>query len=125
MAREGVQSQLEGVKKELQVLAGECIRAFEVARMEQSRNPQVMKAIALCSSYASPNLKPKMKPMASSAIVDLWKRDVCHEDHAVPADKKQLATSILGQNMVDTLVEENHQPPDVRLGVAIILGCGG
>lgn len=50
----------------------------------------------------------------STAIGALWKNyDGCEEQDTL--DKKELATSILGKSLVDALVEEKRQPPDVSV----------
>ena len=48
------QGGVEAAKKEVQVLAVECIRAFEAVGMDRSEHHQVKKALALCSPYAAP-----------------------------------------------------------------------
>ena len=117
LAKERALSKLDAAKKELQVLAMECRKAFEAVGMEQSQHPQVRKALNLCSSYASPSNKPPNK-CASSTVADLWRKDLGGEldnDGVAAQDKKQLATSVLGESMVQTLVQENRQPPDVSV----------
>lgn len=112
LAREKVQSQLVATKRELRVLALECSQAFEAVGMDKSSHPQVQKAINLCSSHIStPSHKSAPKDMASSAIGTLWKRGEGDEEEIT--DRKELATSILGTSLVNTLVEENREPPDV------------
>ena len=113
VAQEGLQSQLSALKKELNLLATECSKAFVAVGMEQSKHPQVKKAWDLCSTYASSALKNDQKNLTSSGIGELWKRDGNTEDAALPEDKTLLATSILGTSLVNTLVEKNHEPPDV------------
>ena len=110
-----VQSQLERVKRELNILAAECNNAFLKAEMQLSQHPQIRKAMDLCSSYTASAGQKSIKDATSCAIGDLWKRDVGPENDVLPADNKQLATCILGRSMVDTLVEEDHQPPDISI----------
>lgn len=98
-------------KRELRVLAFECSRAFEAAGMENCSHPQVQKAIDLCSSYTCTPSHSAPKDIASSTIATLWKRGEGDEEDI--ADRKELATSILGASLVNTLVEEHHEPPDV------------
>jgi hypothetical protein len=111
LAREGVQSQLEAAKKELKVLARECSMALRAVGVEQSKHPLVVKALAHCSSYYS---SPAQTKKVTCSVMDLWKG---HEADVttIPVDKKELATTILGKNLVDTMVEEKRQPPDVSL----------
>ena len=52
--------------------------------------------------------------VATSAIGELWKTDERKQAGKLPADNRELATSILGTSLVQTLVEEDRQPPDVR-----------
>jgi hypothetical protein len=107
-----VQSQLTTARKELRMLALECSQAFKAAGMEKCNHTQVQKAISLCSLHAStPCRKTAPKDVTSLAIGTLWKRGEGDEEEI--ADRKQLATSILGMNLVNTLTEENHEPPDV------------
>lgn len=82
LAQEGAQLKLVATKKELQVLAVECKRAFEAVGMDHSQHPQVKKALALCSSYVSPSSKPTNKHVTSSTVADLWKQDLCGEVEA-------------------------------------------
>ena len=119
LARQGVQSQLEAAKKELKDLAKQCSMAFKAAGMMENQHPQVRKALDLCSLH-SPSHKPTQQH-ATSSIADLWKDDAGPEAHTMPVDKKELATSILGKSLVDTLVEENREPPDVSMHVTVIV----
>ena len=94
------------------MLAFECTQAFKAAGIEKSSHPQVQKAINLCSSHIfTPSLKSGPKNITSSAIGTLWKRGEGNEEEIT--DRKELATSVLGTSLVNTLVEENHEPPDV------------
>ena len=43
LAQEGIQSQLERVKRELNILAAECNNAFLKAEMQLSQHPQIGK----------------------------------------------------------------------------------
>ena len=115
LAQEGIQSQLERVKRELNILAAECNNAFLKAEMQLSQHPQIRKAMDLCSSYTASAGQKSIENATSCAIGDLWKRDVGPENDVLPANNKQLATCILGRSMVGTLVEEDHQPPDVSI----------
>ena len=119
LARQRVQSQLEAAKKELKDLAKQCSMAFKAAGMMENQHPQVRKALDLCSLH-SPSHKPTQQH-ATSSIADLWKDDAGPEVHTMPVDKKELATSILGKSLVDTLVEENREPPDVSMHVTVIV----
>ena len=101
---------MASLKKELLELSAECRKAFAAAGLEDSDNPQVQKALQLCSSHAT-NQNTGVRTKAAVAIGGLWKRDGCEEE--IPVDRKELATSILGEDLVATLTEESHQPPDV------------
>ena len=99
---------MASLKKELHVLSTECWKAFAAAGLEDSDHPQIKRTLELCSSYISSSTRAKTDVCA---IGTLWKEDG-HEQEA-PVDKKELATSILGEDLVATLVEKNRQPPDV------------
>lgn len=79
------------MKKELNVLAVECRKAFEVARLVDSIQPQIRKAVDLCSSY-SPTISKLINREAASRT--LWKEN--KREHQMAMDKKELATSVLG-----------------------------
>ena len=89
LAQEGIQSQLERVMRELNILAAECNNAFLKAEMQLSQHPQIRKAMDLCSSYTASAGQKSVKDATSCAIGDLWKRDVGPENDVLPADNKQ------------------------------------
>jgi len=96
------------------MLANECKKAFEAAGIESSEHPQIKKAVNLCSLYAPKSHISRRNDAASSRIGKFWKSDEdLIEDKLV--DRKEAAISKLGKSLVDTLLEENHQPPDVSL----------
>lgn len=113
VAQEGLHSQVTALKKELKILATECSKAFAAVEMDQSQHPQVKKALELCSSYVCPTHKSVQPITASTAIGELWKKEGNMADVALPEDKTALATAVLGTSLVNTLVEKDHQPPDV------------
>lgn len=106
------QSQIKAVKSALGVLARECMKAFETAGVLTSDEPQIRKAIDLCSSYI-PHTSRCKATAPSTAIATLWKGERNAPLLPCPEDKKDLATSILGEKLVETLTEEKRQPPDV------------
>ena len=108
MARQEEESKVTAVKKDLRVLAAECKKAFVAGGLQNSLHPQVRRAVEVCSSYTTCSTDT-MK--ASPHIAELWKTDVGLSE--MPTDKKQLATSVLGASLVETLTEDKRQPPDV------------
>lgn len=113
MAQQKAESQVLSLKKELQVLSTECRKAFAAAGLEDSTHPQIRRALELCSSHVHDTGAEHLKP-AISAIGSLWKSDG-HDEQETSVDKRRLATSILGTDLVQKLVEENREPPDVSI----------
>ena len=103
-------SQIKAVTTELAVLAKECMKAFEVAGLITSDEPQIKKAVDLCSSYI-PQTSRHKPATPSTAIAALWKGEASAAPHL--EDKCDLATAVLGEKLVETLTEEKRQPPDV------------
>lgn len=121
LAHERTQSQLAVAKKELEVLAKECNKAFIAAGLEESRHPQIRKALDLCASSISPSHKVECKEVApTSAFGEIWKRDA-GSAITMDLDTKEMATSILGKNLVDTLTEADKQPPDVSMLSSLVV----
>ena len=85
--------------------------AFEVAGIKNSDDPKIRKAVDLCSSYLPQTARCRVT--TSTSIATLWKEQQSGSELPGPVDKKELATSILGEKLVDTLTEKNQQPPDV------------
>lgn len=112
LAQQEAASQTASMKKELQELAVQCNEAFIAAGLQDSEHPQVRKALEMCSSHMPCRAVNKEK--ASPAIAQLWKDQ--QSVHQTTTDTKQLATSVLGEDLVATLTEDKHQPPDVSLG---------
>lgn len=118
-----IQKQLEEKKKQneekttttqFKVLASECLKAFEVAGMKESDEPQVKKAIELCSSYV-----PKaIEHSTSSSIAALWKESSEMGAHRLQMPHS-LATAVLGETLVATITEDKHKPPDVSVLVVV------
>ena len=117
MAQQEAASQTATMKKQLQELAAQCNQAFVAAGLQDSAHPQVRKALELCSSYMTCSVANKEK--ASPAISNLWKDDQ-QKINQTTMDTKQLATSVLGEDLVATLTEDKHQPPDVSLKQLLI-----
>lgn len=111
LAQEEAASQTAILKKELQQFAVQCNKAFIAAGLQDSAHPEVRKALEICSSHMPCRVVKKEK--ASPAIAKLWKEDQSVKQTTV--DTKQLATSVLGEDLVATLTEDKHQPPDVSL----------
>ncbi len=116
LAEEEASSKVKELSTELRVLAKECMAAFEVAGMKTSDDPRVKRAVELCCSSYLPQTS-RLKATTSTAIATLWKQQPSDLDLPGPSDKRELATSILGEKLVDTLSERNQQPPEVRCGV--------
>ncbi len=114
LAQLRAESQVISLKKELLELSTECSKAFAAAGLENSDNPQIRKALDLCSSHVTSSHGTGVgHTKAAVAIGRLWKRDGQEQETSV--DRKEMATSILGEDLVATLVEENCRPPDVSL----------
>ena len=106
MAWQAAEGKVSAVKKELHVLAAECKKAFAAGELLHSQNPQVQKAVKLCSSYTTCRTDV-MK--ASPHMAELWKTGVGLSERM--PDKKLLATSVLGASLIETLTEDisgNH-----------------
>lgn len=113
MVWQEAESKVSALKKELHVLAAECKKAFVAGGLQDSSVSQVRKALELCSSYTKCSTDVMIKDKASPHIAELWKNDPGINE--TTTDKKQLATAVLGAGLVDTLTEDNHQPPDVSV----------
>ena len=111
LAEEETTSKVKELSTELRVLAKECMTAFEVAGLKSSDDPKIRKAVDLCSSYLPQTARCRVT--TSTSIATLWKEQQSGSELPGPVDKKELATSILGEKLVDTLTEKNQQPPDV------------
>lgn len=108
---ERAEAEVKAVMMELRVLATECMKAFKAAGMEESDDPQVKKAVGLCSSYLPQTREQKQATCVT--IADLWKGEKIEPAVLPSQSKRDLASSLLGQKLVDTLTEEQRQPPDV------------
>ena len=98
------QSQVKTLKTELNLLAKECTKAFADAK----ETPQVSKALKLCSTYYCPTDPNRQPP---PVIEHIWKESPI--EAVVTADKKEHATMIIGEKLVETITEQNREPPDV------------
>lgn len=100
---------LSALKKELRTLASVCLKAFESFEVVNISDPKVKQALDLCRSYV---------PKSSARHVDnpisrVWK-ETTSIPHQLPKDNIQLATQVLGENIVDMITEKRREPPDVR-----------
>lgn len=111
LAVERCKSEIKDLKKALKTVATECSKAFVAAGMMESVHPQVSKAVHLCSSYTSSANKKAVMP--SSAIATVWKERTSDQALCVSSDRKEIAIATIGRKLVDTLTEEQHDPPDV------------
>ena len=103
---------------ELQVLAVECLQAFEAVGVCDSSNPQLCKAVDLCLSYA-PRFRTKLRKTSQRStaceIANLWKQPNDDEASGQNPSVQSLAETILGDKLVDKVTEKNRQPPDVSV----------
>ncbi len=113
MEEKATQEQVKALKGELRLLAKECMKAFEVAGVSTSEEPQIKKAVDLCTAHLPQPTRPR-KTM-STAIATLWKDQAGPSTHPCSEDRKDLATSVLGEKLVGVLTEESKQPPDVSI----------
>lgn len=97
------------LKKELKSLSSMCLKAFHSADMVDNPNSDVEKAIELCRSYL-PKSSSKLDKGFSS-VAQLWKEAAPMELNI--EDKVELASKVLGDKLVDTIIERYKEPPDV------------
>ncbi len=108
VAEERSTDQVRSLSSDLKKLASTCHKAFEVAGLINSEQEAVKDAVELCKLHLP---QPKESKKQSSAIAHLWKKPT-EETHS-SKDPVKLATSVLGEKLVDTLTEKNREPPDV------------
>ena len=120
LAQQETATQTATLKKELQELAAQCNKAFIVAGLKESAHPEVRKALELCSSHLTCRATNKEK--ALPPIAGLWKEQQSFSQTI--EDKKELATSVLGEDLVATLTEDKHQLPDVSGACMEASYCG-
>ena len=111
MIVEKCQLQIKTLRNELNLLAKECTNAFVAAGMLESEDPQITKAVKLCDSYYASN---RQKVRAFPAFVSTWK-DQGDQPENDQIDQREYASLIIGKSLVETITEENHQPPDVSI----------
>lgn len=117
MVQQEAATQTAVLKKELQELATQCKKAFIVAELQESAHPEIQKAIELCSSHLTHRAVNKGK--APPPIAELWNdQQSCSQ---TSMDIKELATSVLGEELVTTFTEDKHQPPDVSFHELILV----
>ena len=114
--QEEMQTAVQAKATEVKVLAVQCLRAFKEAKMEDSVLPQVQKAIAMCLPYVPHTEIPSTLQRTTGAIATLWKKEkpgtsVDVNENAMAS--QAVATTILGEKLVATVMQEKHQPPDV------------
>ena len=116
MTQQEAASQTATMKKQLQELAAQCNQAFVAAGLQDSAHPQVRKALELCSSY----LQCSQQGESFTSNFQYLGKDDQQKVNQTTMDTKQLATSVLGEDLVATLTEDKHQPPDVSLKQLLI-----
>lgn len=115
--------QVKTLKKELNILAKECAKAFEVAGLSENENPHVRRAITVCSSYVWSKPGFEQRSSKSSTIERLWKQQMTETDEANRTNPSNLASTILREKLVETLTEKKHQPPDVSCMFTVPCAC--
>ena len=111
-----MQTAVKAKATEVKVLAAQCLRAFEEAKLEDSVLPQVQKAISMCLSYAPCKETPSTLRKSTSIIATLWNKEklgtsVDATENAVAS--QAVATAVLGEKLVATVMQEKQRPPDV------------
>ena len=104
-----LETQIKGLKSELNVLAKQCTKAFMSAGLMNSADQDVRKAVSLCSShYHVPGTNAKSPPNFAT----IWNQNT-GEKLPVACDRKEHALQVLGSDLVNVITEENREPPDV------------
>lgn len=96
---------------ELRALASVSLKAFETMKWDAdySGNSVVSNAVKLCKSYlTTPSRRQPKANLTSTAKA--WKDSNIYEANP---DRMQLATDVLGKQLVDTIKETQREPPDV------------
>ena len=76
-----------------------------------SPDKEVKKAVDLCHSHL-PQSSSSTQPSRSSRISTLWKTQQEATSQA-PVDKVNLASAVLGEQLVQTITQKHREPPDV------------
>lgn len=107
-----VTPKVQDLKKELLMVASVCLKGFQSIETDDDLPSDAQKAIDLCQQYVP---KPKQRRIEAS-VSELWKENcnVVSQD-AIPVDKVQLATTVLGEKIVGTITEKHKDPPHVSL----------
>ena len=112
MTQQEAASQTATMKKQLQELAAQCNQAFVAAGLQDSAHPQVRKALELCSSYLQCSQQGESFTSNFQSLEGRpTKSKPDHHGHE---------TVGLGEDLVATLTEDKHQPPDVSLKQLLI-----
>lgn len=102
---------------ELRTLVSTCLRAFESAGMLTSESNDVKTAIEMCSSYFTSQRRVSKANLAPTAKA--WKENSA--SIATAGDTTQLATDILGKQLVDTIQENHREPPHVSVKLVVTI----
>ena len=100
IAETKVQQRGKSTACQLQELATECLKAFQVIDGPKSAEPQIQKAISLCMQHARTE-----KRTATSSIASLWKSQES-QDVQSGATPESIATKVLGESLVSTITEK-------------------
>lgn len=96
---------ITALKRELRELASTCLKALVDI---QDTKPQVRQAIDMCRNY----IPKSSNRIIDNPISDLWKNKTSNSPKS-PTNSKELATQVLGEQIVNTITERNKDPPDV------------
>lgn len=98
---------------ELRALASASMKAFETLHWaDYSTNCDVSNAVKLCRSYLStPSRRLPKANLASTSRA--WKESSCNYESN--PDRMQLATNVLGKQLIDTIKETRREPPHVSI----------
>ena len=113
IAETEVQQRGKNTACQLQELATECLKAFQVMDAQKSTDPQIQKTISLCMQHA--RLRPEKRTVTSS-IASLWKGQGS-QDVQSGATPESIATKVLGESLVSTITEIKRTAPDVSCHV--------
>ncbi len=92
-------------------MAAQCRKAFVVTSVMQCSHHEVQEELNMCSLYLPQKTTSKLTP--SLSIAELWK----DQPRGSPGGNsiKELATYVLGEDLVTTFTKDLHHPPDVSL----------
>ena len=104
--------QISQLKEQLKDLAEVCSRALNCP----DNQTEVQKALQLCRRYIPCSKGKQRRPgpaSPKSSVAKLWLTAYSQEDNMDTEDPNELACNVLGQELIDTILEKHRQPPDV------------